>query len=250
MKTIVLVLFGVCAIHLSARTQSVKQNETSPNTDNQQIQVLEKKFGELKEELEKTKKEQAELKTTVEEYESFYKNWKWIAGFFGIVGFGALMWMLYKYIPKKVNTEVDKVIDSLVKDRRDQFMAVLKEFDWEQQLKKKHKLIMITHRNGSDTYHFDLLTKHGFSVTPLTNIEKLDNATLTQEDVVIINNEGDHWQPEDIEVFINRIPNYCFYIGKGIIKTNGSSANRFAAANIRTQFIVNLVNTLKYQNIK
>ena len=107
---------------------------------------------------------------------------------------------------------------------------------------------MLSHASGNDNYHFDLFKKHGFAVSALTNLEQLSEATFTQNDCIIINNEGAHWLPEEVEAFIEAHPNLCFYIGKGQIRTTSNASTRFAAANIRTQVVGNFINLLKYHS--
>lgn len=199
------------------------------------------------------------LEAKFEKYEPFMQNWNWILGGFGtsvlvVIG-GFLFWFYGKALPKLKNdifitarADIDASITKVIADQRANFMAILKEYDKEQQAKEKYNIVMLTHKEGSDNYHFEKLTNHGFKITPLSTISQLNDATFNNDDVLIINNEGEHWELKEIEDFINTRPNLCYYIGRGVIKTNADAINRFAAVNIRTQFIGNLMNMLKYHN--
>jgi|GEM_PF-3765378 len=224
------------------------------STNAQQSTNTERDIQELTARLDKAEKKIVELSATVEEYESFYKHWQWVLGVFSIVSLGSWgfsVFLKYIYIPKKIIEEVNKLIDASLKktfnDRYDDFLSLLRGYDFDKKIKEKYKLIAITHPDDSETYHYKLLIKNGFSVTAYTNTGILKELPVATEEVIIINDEAGRWPKEEVEQFINTNENFCFYIGPKRIDPISSASNRFAASNIRTQFIGNLMNMLKYQ---
>lgn len=199
------------------------------------------------------KKDHEELQEKVEGYQPLLNNWGWMLGGFGGSCVLAFLFLWFVKIPKlinetsaKIEKRIDAEINSVFTDRRDQFMALIKEYSHDEMAKKKHKLVMLTHPTCKDDFHLNVLKRHGFNVTAFTNVEQLCNAQFEQQDVVIINNEGGQWKPDEIETFIATCGNICVYVGRGQINTPGEIANRFAAANVRGNFVANVLNTLKY----
>lgn len=215
--------------------------------------LLQEDFGRMQTAYKDLKNDHDELQEKVKGYEPLLNNWGWMLGGFG--GSCALAFLLLWFvkIPKliretsaKIEKRIDSEIDSVFTDRRDQFMALIKEYSHDEMAKKKHKLVMLTHPTCTDEFHLTVLKRHGFNVTAYTNVEQLSDATIEQQDIVIINNEGGQWRSDEIETFIAACGNICVYVGRGQINTPGEIANRFAAANVRGNFVANVLNTLKY----
>jgi NADH/NAD ratio-sensing transcriptional regulator Rex len=216
-----------------------------------QIADLERENRNLKDDLARLDKKHKELADDIEDYKPFLEHWKLIIG--GLLGLGSLVaGVTYFYkIPAAAKEVFDSKIQKIFTDRREDFLAMLKGYDLDQEIKKRHKVILLTHPNGNDSYHHDLLIKHGFSVEPYTRVGTLAQTfatiTVTADDIVIINNEDAHWQMSEVHQFIHSTANCCFYIGRGAIDLQGDAINRFAAASFRAQFIGNLMNILKYR---
>lgn len=217
------------------------------NSLERENQRLRKDMTDQEDANKELKEKDKEIEASLKEYEPF-KNWAWIMAILGISSVGGLALLYFKVIPNKVNNQVDAVIAKLLTDRREDFLGLLKEYDFEKTVKQRHKIVLLSHRNGSDDYHHKMLTKNGFQVQAFTNLEQLQGVDFTADDILIINNDGDHWDLGQIEEFINAHPNYCFYFGNGRITVDGEKLNRFTAANFRTQFIGNLMNVLKYSH--
>lgn len=250
MKSIILALIGL----LIWSTYGIAQEKTTTTSvvDESRIIAIEKDARELSGKIKELKEENAELKSTIKESESFYKNWQWVCG--GLCGGGLLgfAFLIVVFIPKKVKNSIQEKITTLFQDRKNEFESIVNEFSEEQKIKNKYKLIVLTHIKTSSRYHLDLLMRHGFKVQSYPALENLQEAIFTKDDVLIINNEVINneeapWNSSTVEEFINAHPNLCFYIGRGVIQTSGDRANGFAASNIRTQFLGNLMNMLKYQ---
>lgn len=225
-------------------TEVIVERINSLEKDNQRLR---EGITDLKRENDKLNSEYKELKASLKEYEPF-KFWTWILGALGIGSILGLAWMCLKFIPTRINKQVDEIINKIFTDRRDDFLSLLKEYDFEKLVKQRHRIVLLSHRNGSDDYQYRMLNKNGFKVYALTKLEQLQDAQFTSEDIIVINNDGNHWAVEQVQDFINTLPNYFFYFGKGIINTTGDRQERFAAANFRTQFIGNLMNVLKYSH--
>ncbi|WP_347160314.1 hypothetical protein [Pontibacter chitinilyticus] len=213
----------------------------------ERLSSLEKENQRLKEDIAVVKSENDELEASLKEYEPF-KNWAWILSGLGFGSILGLAWMCLKVIPAKINKQVDEIINKILTDRRNDFLGLLKEYDFEKSVKERHRVVLLSHRNGSDDYHYRMLETNGFNVTALTKLEQLQDAEFASEDILVINNDGFHWTLEQVHAFINAHPNYCFYFGKGVIIPEPNRMDRFAAANFRTQFIGNLMNLLKYSH--
>lgn len=263
----VLVIFFASVLFCS--TSVVAQNQQAATAPSEQLAILARENRFLREDLSRTQadlaklqKEHDELSKTLDGYKPVLDHWQFVLGLFGILSVTTgIMW--FRKIPQAVKKMLDRVpelaqeqydaqIKQVFTDRRAELLAILKEYDADQEIKKKHRIILLTHRNGTDDYHHGLLTKHGFSVYPYTGVDTLAAAMATDDikpdDIIIINNEGKHWLPEEIQKFIHDNSQCCFYIGRGDIALDGEAISRFAAANFRPQFIGNLMNILRYRN--
>ncbi|RCR65461.1 hypothetical protein [Larkinella punicea] len=172
-----------------------------PPSTQQQVLTVDQANKRLEAKLDDLQKEHSELKAAFDEYEPLLKNWKWVFGGLGItglLGFVFGLWKLRKYVQNKVKEEVDSSITSLLTNRRKDFLALLDDYDHDRRVKEKHTLVLLTPRNCSDSFHFDLLSKHGLLVKPLTNLDRLDEATFGPKDIIIINDEAGYWKEEDI----------------------------------------------------
>jgi len=253
-KNHIYIFFNTIIFLLCVSTQSFAQANPSTEVIIERLNALEKDNQHLREDIVDLKSENDDLKSkdkalesSIKEYEPF-KFWAWILGGLGITSVLGLALLYFRVIPSKINKQVDEVIKTILTDRRDDFLSILKEYDFEKSVKQRHKIVLLSHRNGSDDYHYRLLHRNGFHVTAFTSLEQLDEAKFTSDDILVINNDGDHWSEEAVQTFINMHPNYCFYFGRGRIIPLGDRQNRFAAANFRTQFIGNLMNVLKYSH--
>jgi hypothetical protein len=217
------------------------------NNIERENQGLKEDISDLEEKQADLKEKNKDLEADIKEYEPF-KFWAWILGGLGFGSIIGLAFLYFKVIPGKVNSQVDTIITKILTDRREDFLGLLKEYDFEKSVKQRHQIILLSHRNGSDDYHHQMLSKNGFQVTAFTRLEQLQEAVFTPEDILVINNDGGHWPTDQIQDFIDAHPNYCFYFGKGMINPASARLDRFAAANFRTQFIGNLMNVLKYSH--
>jgi hypothetical protein len=232
-----------------AKSQKAKVGEAALiqrlNSLEKETQALKTNVADLKRQNQIINEKNKELEDSIGDYEPF-KYWSYILTLLGISSIGGLAVLYFKIIPGKVNGQVDAIITKLLTDRRDDFLGLLKEYDFEKSVKSKHQIVLLSHRDGDDSYHFKMLDKNGFRVTPFTKLEHLTDAQFAEDDILVINNDGYHWKPEEVTAFINGLPNFCFYFGSGRIDIEGEGQNRFTAANFRTQFIGNLMNSLKY----
>ncbi|WP_181309023.1 NARF domain-containing protein [Rufibacter sp. XAAS-G3-1] len=250
-KPVACLMFVMLSISIQATARQprvtngkIVERLTAIERDNQRLKEdiieLEGKHADLK---EKNK----ELEAGLKRYEPF-KFWAWILGGLGVGSILGLTWLYFKVIPGKVNSQVDEIIAKILTDRREDFLGLLKEYDFENSVKRRHQIVLLSHRNGSDDYHHRMLSKNGFQVKAFTRLEQLQQAVFNPDDILVINNDGNHWPADQIQDFINAHPNYCFYFGKGVINPESARLDRFAAANFRTQFIGNLMNVLKYSH--
>lgn len=240
------VILTICCMFLSIKAPA-RQKLPSTEAIVERLNSLEKENQHLEKDVADLKKENDELEASLKEYEPF-RFWAWILGGLGVTSVLGLLFLYFKMIPDKVNNQVDAVITKMLTDRREDFLCLLKEYDFEKTVKERHRVVLLSHRNGSDNYHYRMLTKNGFNVHPQTKLEHLQDAKFASEDILVINDDGYHWTPEQIQAFINAHPNYCFYFGKGKILPDPNRMDRFAAANFQTQFIGNLMNLLKYSH--
>lgn len=237
---------------------SIQANARQPQVTNgkivERLTAIERENQRLKEDITDLEDKHADLKEKnkeleagLKEYEPF-KFWAWILGILGVGSLLGLAWLYFKVIPGKVNSQVDEIIAKILTDRREDFLGLLKEYDLENSVKQRHQIVLLSHRNGSDDYHHRMLSKNGFQVKAFTRLDQLQQAAFNPDDILVINNDGNHWPTDQIQDFINAHPNYCFYFGKGMINPESARLDRFAAANFRTQFIGNLMNVLKYSH--
>ena len=261
----------VAILALVLLTQAVHAQNPVKSSSNVQIEEITRANRFLKEDLARTQsqldklqKENNELSDKFDRYEPLLENWKSIFGLFGFTSLtllGVAAWLKFRKLPAIVKEIVDQVptiaqreyetkIAQLFTDRRADLIALLKDYDVEQEIKKNNRVVLLTHKNGADNFHHELLTRHGFNVKAYTNVEVLAVVAdeLTLDDIIVINNEGGHWVPEEVSRFVHNNPFNCFYIGRGVMDLNGEALNRFAAANFRAQFIGNLMNILRYKN--
>ena len=232
----------------------VSAQQPSPNFDtvSEQLNSLERENYRLKEDIDFLKSQNGNLKSKYGELEKSlnelrpFKFWAWILGTLGVGSLLGLAWLYFEFIPEKVSEQFIKEIKRHLVDRRDDLMGLLKTYDHEKSIKDKHRIILLSHRNGDDKYLYKALAQNGFYVESHTKLEQLDTIDASSKDILVINNEGDHWSGEQIISFVNSSSNYCFYFGRGFISPEGDRRNQFAAASFRTQFIGNLMNLLKY----
>ena len=246
-------IFLVSFFVSSARAQEVRSTQPDVNQKvfdlERNNQILQEDFARLQTNLDNLESNHQRLLNDFKSYEPVLRGWQailWLLGATTLIGTAFSVWFMLIKFPKTVNEKVNKAIESVLADRRDQFIALLKEYDFEQAVKKKYQLVLLTHEKGSDSYHYDSLKQNGLNVRPLTTLEKLSDAQFDEGDILIINNDGGHWKADEVQEFVQSNSNVCFYIGRGIIETKGEAANRFAASNFRAQFIGNLINVLKY----
>ncbi|WP_210521743.1 hypothetical protein [Hymenobacter terricola] len=269
MKALIVVFASV----LFCNTPVTAQSQQAATVPKEQLVVLERENRFLREDLNRTQADLAKLQKNHDElskaldgYKPILEYWQWLLGVFGFLSLSALItagWLWFKKIPKAVKDMLDRVpglaqeqydaqIKQVFTDRRAELLAVLKEYDADQEVKKKHRVVLLTHRDGIDDYHHTQLIKHGFSVYPYTKVDTLAAAVnagdIKPDDIIVINNEGKHWLPEEVQKFIHNNPQCCFYIGRGEISLDSEAISRFAAANFRPQFIGNLMNILRYRN--
>lgn len=231
----------------------IVQGKTEIERSMDKIETLERQNQFRIEDLARTNEKIKNLESTnqkleaeINEYKPILDHLNWILSIFSVSVLGGLIYMYWKYVPKKVAELVDSKISSILTDRRDDFIGLLKEYDIEQQVKKSFKIKVLTHPNAQDSYIVNLLRKNEFSVEAFSKVLSLNSVTLSPDDVIVINNEDGLWKNEEIAVFFKEINNYSFYFGKGIISLDSGRQNKFAAANIRTQIVSNLINLLKY----
>jgi hypothetical protein len=263
----------VTTILLLATVLNVRgQSNASVSTQQAQISELARENAHLKEDLVRlgddmarlkqvqtednlrSKERQNELADDFKEIEPFAKYWALFLG--AILGVGTIWgsWTYFKSIPGLVKKEYETRIATLFTDQREKLIDILKEYDIEQQVKKNHGIILLTHKQGRDVYHHNTLEKWGFSVQSYTDVEKLDlafsNSTVKPKhtDIIVINNEDGHWTPDEVRQFVLDNSNHFLYIGRNLIPLQGEALNRFAAASFRAQFIGNLMNILRYRN--
>lgn len=225
----------------------VSAQATQPNAAviTERLNSIDRENQRLKEDIKELKEANDDLKEEIKEYEPF-KYWSYVFTVLGLSSVAGILLLWFRIIPSKVSSQVDAIIAKLLTDRRDDFLGLLKEYDFEQVIKQRYQIVLLSHRNGSDDYHVRMLEKNGFRVKPLTKLEQLTGAEFSDDDILVINNDGDHWPVEEVQTFINGLANSCIYFGNGRIVIDGERLNRFTAANFRTQFIGNLMNYLKY----
>jgi len=199
------------------------------------------------EDINRLQKDYKELNGTVEEYEPFVKGWKWIFPLLGLSSLLGAAWVYFIKVPKKIIEEVDKKIVDLLTTRSEQLAAILSQYDTELLVKRTHNINLLVHQEEVDDFHFQELKKQGFKITSVKKINQLSDAQLAEDEIIVINNESGHWPKSDIEDLIHQHSNHFFYIGQENLAIKGTANNRFAAARVRTQFIGNLINVLKYK---
>ena len=239
---IILITETVTAQNVQPNTGAIVERLNSLERENQRLLT---DVNALKLANERLKMKSDSFDESLKEYEPF-KFWSYILGILGFSSIAGILILWFKVIPNKVKSQVDAIITKLLTDRREDFLGLLKEYDFEKVIKQRHQIVLLSHRNGSDDYHVRMLEKNGFRVKPLTKLEQLQGAEFTDEDILVINNDGDHWPVEEVQAFISGLANSCIYFGNGRIIIDGERLNRFTAANFRTQFIGNLMNYLKY----
>ncbi len=248
MRTIFIIIIIAFAIQQDVLGQDNEKKELL-----ERVEKLEKRNLNLDEDLKKlsvkvqeSDTKNNELENSFKDYEPLLKNINWILSGFGVGTLLALLFAFLVYFPKKVNQRIDDEITRILTDRKSDFVELLKDFDFEQKAKQKFRIKLLTHSNGNDSFIYNLLIKNGFNVSSDTKLEKLESNNIEENDIIFINNEGGEWQVELIQEFIKKTKNYFFYFGKGVIQLPDKEQSRFAAANIRTQFIGNLLNLIKY----
>jgi len=219
----------------------------SPNASATIVKLEIEELQKVKNDIEDLRRANQEFREDLEKVKPF-ENWAWVLTCFGVGSVAVWVWLIFKYVPKKVRDQVDEKIAKLLTDRRDDFLGLLKDYDLEKAMKSKHKIVLMSHPSCQDTYHYEMLQRNGFQVDALTNVDELGTAQFSEGDVLVINNEGGYGDVGEVESFIKGCTNYCFYFGNGRINLENERLNRFAAANFRTQFIGNLVNILKYSH--
>lgn len=246
----------ILLLSLSAMTMGgYAQNDdiNSPKKIQERIEQVERKNNYLQEdysrlnlkyiELEKKSKD---LEIDMKDNEPILENLKWVLGCFGAGTLFAFLWSIFFFLPKKINAKVDAEISRILTDRKSDFIEMLKDYDHEKGAKQKYRIKLLTHKNGSESYIHDLLIKNGFEVSSETKLESLHDAKVEKGDVVFINSDGGVWTKDEIQAYFHQLDNYSFYFGSERIDLTGKHKTRFAAANIQTQFIGNLLNLLKY----
>lgn len=248
MRTLIIMIFIGLVMPKDALAQNGEKKELL-----EKIERLEKRNSYLEEDVKRMSdkvqdsvSQNKELEGTIKEYEPILKNLNWILGGFGLSGLLAFLISFIYYLPKKLKQEIDKEITKILTDRKSDFVAMVKEYDSDQKAKQKYTIKLLTKSIGNDRDIYNLLIKNEFKVSSETNLQNLSDANFDNNDVVFINNQGGEWQQSEVEAFLQSIDNFSFYFGKGMINLTGEQQSKFAAANIKTQFVGNLLNLLKY----
>jgi len=242
-------LFLLAAVLILICLQLVAQNITDKVSPDRSLLDEKLENGELQRvenEIRDLREENKEIRQDLDKIKPF-ENWSLVLTVFG-VGIASLALLILKFIRSKVREQVDEKITKLFTDRRDDFLSLLKDYDLEKVMKSRHQIVLMSHPSCQDSYHYQMLLNNGFQVRALTNVIQLNTSQFSENEILIINNDGGNWELSEVENFINGCSNYCFYFGNGKININSQRLNRFAAANFRTQFIGNLINILKYSH--
>lgn len=225
--------------NLQKLQERIEQLERKNNNLQEDYSRLNLRFKELDE-------SQEDFKSNMKDYEPTLKNLNVVLSCFGSATLLALFLSWFVFIPKKIASKVDSEISRILTDRKSDFIEMLKDYDHEKGAKQKYRIKLLTHKSGSESYIYDLLVNNGFEVSSETKLESLRDAKVEKGDVVFINSDGGVWTKEEIQEYFHQLDNYSFYFGSERIDLTGKHKTRFAAANIQTQFIGNLLNLLKY----
>ncbi|RZK45199.1 MAG: hypothetical protein EOO61_00835 [Hymenobacter sp.] len=260
-KSLKTAVFSGLLVCLSQVIYAQQPGSKLPETAEDRITVLERNNRLLTEDLarlqrisnediNRLQKDYKDVDSTLDDYEPILKGWKQILGTLGIITIGSaggLMWFFFSKIPKKVDEEVNAQIATLLNTRNEQFRDMLNLYDADQLIKKTYKINLLLHQDETDEFHLQALRRQGFTVLPIKKISQLSDAQFAEDEVIVINNESKYWNTNDVEEFIHKHPNQCFYIGREPLDIKGEARNRFSAATVRAQFIGNLMNGLKYK---
>jgi hypothetical protein len=151
-----------------------------------------------------------------------------------------------KYVKTKLNQKFDNIIDQ----QEGNILEVIDKQDVEKQILKAKKILVLTAKNGDDTFVRKFFKTMGFQIDNV-NYEKVDSYKVYDGyDLIFANNEDTFFDEELIQEYFEKSKAgvVLFFFGKSFTKGQNVTT-RMSFANSRTQIYGNLLNLLKYQEV-
>jgi hypothetical protein len=163
--------------------------------------------------------------------------------FFSLLG---LWWKGKRHIEEKLKEKFDKIITQ----QEGNILELIDKHDIENQILKTKKILVLTAKNGDDTFVRKFFKIMGFQIDNV-NYEKVDSyKAFDNFDLIFINNEDITFDETLIQEYFEKSKKNVVLFFFGNRFTKGENVlSRMSFANSRTQIYGNILNLLKYQEV-
>ncbi|MFN3773486.1 NARF domain-containing protein [Cloacibacterium normanense] len=189
------------------------------------------------------------IKEFKKETEETSKSLFWLIGGLAVVAIAALGINLYNLlwgINKKINKKITDKIETIVEQKREDIISIIKDEEYERKLKGNKKVLVISSSRESEEQ-----VKNTFSNMGFKNIlfRVKDNfTTIPDNDIIVFNNINAELDQSYINEIVNQIDDdeKC-YIGYTIQSLERHE--QFNFANSRFTLYHQILNTLKFYDL-
>lgn len=171
-------------------------------------------------------------------------------GSIAILGLLTLFISIFKYIHKVAKVKIDNKFDSLFNSEKEKLIQLIDSQVFENSLRKHKNILVLTEVNEDDSYIRSFFSKMAFEKVNYISINSYQ-AIPVDIDLVFINNEFEGISDQIIESYINDVQRkLIFHFGSKRINQDWVAQNKIAIANNRVQLYGNLINALKYIDMR
>ena len=206
---------------------------------------------EYKENIDRTAKIDYDnsIKEFKKETEETSKSLFWLIGGLTVVAIAALGVNLYNLlwgINKKINKKITDKIETIVEQKREDIISIIKDEEYERKLKSNKKVLVISSSRESEEQVKNTFSNMGFK-NVLFRV-KDSFTTIPDNDIIVFNNINAELEQSYINEIVNQINDEekC-YIGYTI--QNLDRHEQFNFANSRFTLYHQILNTLKFSDL-
>ncbi|MEJ5102386.1 NARF domain-containing protein [Chryseobacterium sp. MYb328] len=224
-----------------------KNDTLTLTTLNQRLSNLE----EYKENIDKTAKIDYDnsIKEFKKDTEETSKSLFWLIGGLTVVAIAALGVNLYNLlwgINKKINKKITDKIETIVEQKREDIISIIKDEEYEKKLKNNKKILVISSSREAEEQIKNTFSKMGFKNIIFRVKDNFTN--IPDNDIIIFNNMGTELGQSYIDTIVTQInDNEKCYIGYTV--HNLERHEQFNFANSRFTLYHQILNTLKFSDL-
>lgn len=253
-STVIVLLISYSAFSQKVSQSKLKEVDKKIESIEARVDVIEMHRSNL---IDKFQNKSESLDIKVEKIESklqkdydYIQVLVWCFGSIAIIGLVSLFISIYKYIHKVAKTKIDEKFDSLFNNEKEKLIQLIDSQILENSLRKNKQILVLTETNEDETYIRSFFLKMGFRKVIYNSISEYQSVPVNI-DLVFINNESNGISDQLIKEYIDGFQGgLIFHFGSKMIDRSWVSENKITNANNRVQLYGNLINALKYIDMK